>query len=128
MIFVSERQSAFTRNGIAGSLQKRQKRIEVLRLLFKGGVYRHTEQITVRQLIITAKPFVIAQPVFLRILYNGQPVFCANLIGELSDCPIASDEVAELPRAVQGRGVPVDMIMDMGFICVGADKKRMVSF
>ena len=52
-------------------------------------------------------------------------MFCANLIRELSDCPIASDEVAELPRAVQGRGVPVDMIVDMGFVRkLGVDKKN----
>lgn len=59
---------------------------------------------------MTAEPLVIAQTVLLRILNDREPVFGTDQIGELSDSPVASDEVAELVGAVKCRGVPVDMV------------------
>ena len=62
----------------------------------------------------------------LRIFYNREPVLGTDQIGELSDSPIASDEIAELVGAVKGRGVPVDMIMNVRFVGMGTDDKRMI--
>ncbi len=62
----------------------------------------------------------------LRILYDRESVFCTDQIGELSDSPIAPDEVAELVCAVKCRGVPIDMIMNVRLVGMGADDKRMI--
>ena len=62
LVFVPQRQPALSGDGIAGSLQKRQQRVEVLWLLFKRRVYRHAQKIAVGELVVTAAPFVVAQP------------------------------------------------------------------
>lgn len=76
---------------------------------------------------MTAQPLVVAQPVLLRILYNRQPVLRADQVGELTDCPVASDEVRKLPCAVKRRRVPVDMIVDMRFVRMGAYDKSVIA-
>ena len=118
-----QRQPALSGDGIAGILQKRQQRIEVPGLLFKRSVYRHAQKIAVGELVVTAAPFVVAQTVPLRILYNRQPVLCADQIGQPADGAVAADEVLELPRTVQCRGVPVDVVVNVLFVGVGADEK-----
>lgn len=77
-------------------------------VLFKRRVYRHAQKIAVGELVVTAAPFVVAQPVFLRILHHGQPVLGADQVGQPADGAVAADEVLELPRTVQRRGVPVE--------------------
>ena len=72
---------------------------------------------------MTAAPFVVAQPVFLWILHHGQPVLGADQVGQPADSAVAPDEVLELPRTVQRRGVPVDVVVNVLFVCVGADEK-----
>ena len=72
---------------------------------------------------MTAAPFVVAQPVFLWILHHGQPVLGADQVGQPADSAVAADEVLELPRTVQCRGVPIDVVMDMLFVGVGADEE-----
>ena len=72
---------------------------------------------------MTAAPFVVAQPVFLRILYHGQPVLGADQVGQPADSAVAADEVLELFRTVQRRGVPVDVVVNVLFVGVGADEK-----
>ena len=72
---------------------------------------------------MTAAPFVVAQPVFLWILHHGQPVLGADQVGQPADSAVAPDEVLELPRTVQCRGVPVDVVMNVLFVGVGADEK-----
>ena len=63
----------------------------------------------------------------LRILYDRESVFCTDQIRELSDSPIASNEVAELVCAVKSRGVPIDVVMNVRLVGMGADDKSMIS-
>ena len=77
---------------------------------------------------MAAQPLVVAQTMLLRIFNDREPVFCADQVGELADCPIASDEIAELVCTVKGRGVPVNMIVNVCFVGVGANDKRMIAF
>lgn len=107
LVFVPQRQPALSGDGIAAILQKRQQRVEVPRLLFKRRVYRHAQKLAVGELVVNAAPFVVAQPVFLWILHHGQPVLGADQVGQPADGTVAADEVLELPRTVQRRGVPV---------------------
>ena len=93
----------------------RQKRVKVLRLFLKRGVYRHAEKITVGELVVSAQPLIVAQTVFLRVLNNRQPVLRADQIRELTDSPVTANEIVELACAVQRRRVPVDMIVNMCF-------------
>ena len=76
---------------------------------------------------MTAAPFVVAQPVFLWILHHGQPVLGADQVGQSADSAVAADEVLKLPRTVQRRGVPVDVVVDVLFVGVGTDDKGMVA-
>lgn len=113
LVFVPQRQPALSGDGIAGILQKRQQRVEVPGLLFKRRVYRHAQKIAVGELVVTAAPFVVAQPVFLRILHHGQPVLGADQVGQPADGAVAPDEVLELFRTVQRRGVPIDVVVNV---------------
>ena len=99
------------------------QRVKVLRLLFKRRVYRHAQKIAVGGLVVTAAPLVVAQPVPLRILHDGQPALGADQVGQPADGAVASDEILELPRTVQRRGVPVDVVVNVLFIGVGTDEK-----
>ena len=63
--------------------------------------YCHAEKIAVGQLVVNTQPLIVAQTMLLRILYDRESVFCTDQIGELSDSPIAPDEVAELVCAVK---------------------------
>ena len=124
LVFVPQRQPALSGDGIAAILQKRQQRVEVLWLLFKRRVYRHAQKIAVGELVVTAAPFVVAQPVFLWILHHGQPVLGADQVGQPADGAVAPDEVIELPRTVQRRGVPVDVVVNVLFVGVGANEEK----
>ena len=99
------------------------QRVKVLRLLFKRRVYRHAQKIAVGELVVAAAPLVVAQPVLLRILHHGQPVLGADQVGQPADGAVAPDEILELPRTVQRRGVPVDVVVNVLFIGVGTDEK-----
>ena len=72
---------------------------------------------------MTAAPCVLAQPVFLWILHHGQPVLGADQVGQPADSAVAPDEVLELPRTVQCRGVPVDVVVNVLFVGVGTDEE-----
>ena len=76
---------------------------------------------------MTAAPFVVAQPVFLRILHHGQPVLGADQVGQPADGAVAADEVLELSRTVQRRGVPIDVVVNVLFVGVGADEESVFS-
>ena len=52
----------------------------------------------------------------------------ADQVAQLPDCHGAAPEVPEFPGAVKTGGVPVNMIVDVLFVCVGADDEGMVAF
>ena len=78
-------------------------------------------------LFLVAQPLVVAFAVRLRVLHDGQAVFNAQGIVKPPHRPGAPPKVAEFPLAVQRRGVPNDMIMDMRFINVGANDKGVIA-
>ena len=75
-----------------------------------------------------AQPLVVALAPALRILYNGIPVFDADGIAKTADSPRAAPEIPKLSSVVKAGGVPNNVIMDMGFINMGADDKSVVPF
>ena len=47
----------------------------------------------------------------------------ADQVGQPADSAVAPDEVLELFRTVQRRGVPVDVVVNVLFVGVGADEE-----
>ncbi len=76
---------------------------------------------------LVSQPLVVAFPVGLWVLDNGQPVLNAEGIAQMPDCFCAAPKVAELPVTVQVDRTPNDMIMDMGLVDVGTDDKGVFS-
>ena len=92
----------------------------------KSCVYCYTQKLPVGGLCLIAQPFVVALSVPLRILHDGQPVLDAQRIVEPPHGSCAAPKVSELPGAVEGRGIPDDMIMDVVLVDVGADDESVV--
>ena len=61
------------------------------------------------------------------VLYNGIAVLNADGIVEPPDCAGAAPKVSEFPVTVHIDRVPDDVIMDMGFVDMGADHKGMIA-
>ena len=61
------------------------------------------------------------------VLYNGIAVLNADGIIQPPDRAGAAPKVSEFPVAVQIDRVPDDVIMDMGFVDMGADHKGVIS-
>ena len=74
-----------------------------------------------------ALPLPIMQKTALAVelgpLYHGQRVFQAYPVRQPPQGEAGSDEVAEFPGAVIGRGIVVNVIVDMALVGMGADKK-----
>ena len=111
---------------ISGIPQKLQERVKIRGLLSKSCVYCYTQKLPVGGLCLIAQPFVVALSVPLRILHDGQPVLDAQRIVEPPHGSCAAPKVSELPGAVEGRGIPDDMIMDVVLVDVGADDESVV--
>ena len=77
---------------------------------------------------LIAQPLVVTLAVGLWVLDNRQPVLNAEGVTQTPDGLCAAPKVAELPVTVQVDRTPHDMIMDMGFVNVGADNKGVLSF
>ena len=69
------------------------------------------------------QPLVVGLAMALGILYNGVSVFDADGVIEPPHRPPRTEEVPKFPVMVQGGGVPDDVIMDVGFVHMGADDK-----
>ena len=50
----------------------------------------------------------------------------ADQVGQPADGAVAADEVLELPRTVQRRGVPVDVVVNVLFVGVGTDEESVI--
>ena len=72
------------------------------------------------------QPFIVGLATALGILYNGISVFDADGIIEPPHRPRRTEKVPEFPVMVQGGGVPDDVIMDVGFVHMGADDKDLL--
>ena len=73
-------------------------------------------------------PAVVAYAMGLRIFNDGKPVLNADQVAHLPNCHGAAPEVPDFLCAVKTGGVPVNVIVDVLPVHVGADNKGMVAF
>ena len=73
------------------------------------------------------QPFVVAFSMRFWVLYNGIAILNADGIIQPPDRAGAAPEVSEFPVTVQIDRVPDDVVMDMGFVDMGADHKGVIS-
>lgn len=107
----------------AGFPEQLQQLVQVSGLLCQGVVNGSTERFPMGGLRLVPQPLVVAFSVGLWVFDNGQPVLNAESIAQMPDGFCAAPKVAELPVTVQIDRTPNNMIMDMGFVDVGADDK-----
>jgi len=78
-----------------------------------------------------ALPLPIMQKAALAVelgpLYHGQRVFQAYPVRQPPQGKAGADEVAEFPGAVIGRGIVVNVIVNMAFVGMGTDKKLILA-
>ena len=73
-------------------------------------------------------PFVIGGAATLRILNDRQLMFRTDKVTQPCHGSVRSAEVSELLCAIKRDGVPIDMIVDVGFVGMSADKESVFSF
>ena len=78
-------------------------------------------------LLLVAQPLVVAFAVALRILHDGVTILDADGIVEPPHSAAAAPKVSEFPSLIERGGVPDHMIMDMGFVDMGANDVSMVA-
>ena len=71
--------------------------------------------------------FVVAFSMRFWVLYNGIAILNADGIVEPPDRAGTAPKVSEFPVTVQIDRVPDDVVMDMGFVDMGADHKGMIA-
>lgn len=71
--------------------------------------------------LFVAQPLVVALAVALRILHDGVAVLDADGIVEPPHGAAAAPKVSEFPGLAECGGVPDHMIVNMGFVDMGAD-------
>ena len=78
-----------------------------------------------------ALPLPIMQKAALAVelgpLYHGQRVFQAHPVRQPPQGEAGADEVSEFPGAVIGRGIVVNVVVNMAFVGMGADKKLILA-
>ena len=63
----------------------------------------------------------------LRVLYNRQPVFKAQSVGEPTESKAGTPEVSEFPGTVKGGGVVIDVTMDVLLVGMRGNDKNVPS-
>ena len=71
--------------------------------------------------------FVFALAPGLRVLHNGEAVFQTQPVREPPEGKAGAPEVSELPGAVKGGGIVIDVTVDMLLVCVGRHKKSVAA-
>ena len=97
--------------------------LQVGGMLGQGFVQRNPQQLPVGERGLIAQPLAVALSVGLGVLHDGQAVFHTDGVAEPPDGAGTVPEVAKLPAAAQIYSAPNDMIVDVGFVNVGADDK-----
>ena len=77
---------------------------------------------------MVAQPLVVALAVALRILHDRVTVLNADGVVEPPHGEAAAPKVSEFPSLTERGGVPNHMIMDMGFVDMGADNVGVIAF
>ena len=72
--------------------------------------------------------FVFALAPGLRVLHNGEAVFQTQPVREPPEGKAGAPEVSELPGAVKGGGIVIDVTVDMLLVRVGRHKKSVAAF
>ena len=112
-------------------LQRGEKGREISRGLGQHLVDDSPELLLLRGLPDAAQPLAVVEKapltVELRILDDGQLMLDAHPVGEPPQGKGGADEVAKLPGAVIGSGIVIDVIMQMAFVNVGADKELILA-
>ena len=79
-------------------------------------------------LLFVAQPLVVALAVALRILHDGAAVLDADGIVEPPHGAAATPKVSEFSGLAERGGVPNHMIVNMGFVNMGADNVGVIAF
>ena len=58
---------------------------------------------------------------------HGQIIFKANTIRQPPERKAGADEIMVLPGAIVGRGIVIDMVVDMALVNVGTDKELILA-
>ena len=61
-------------------------------------------------------------------LYHGQRVFQAYPVRQPPEGKAGAEEIMEFPGAVKGRGVEIDVVVDVALVGMGTDKKLVFAF
>ncbi len=78
--------------------------------------------------LFVAQPLVVALAVALRILHDGVTVLNADGVVEPPHGAAAASKVSEFPSLTERGEVPNHMIVNMGFVDMGADDICMIAF
>ena len=111
-----------------GPGQQRQQGLQVRRAALQSGVNGLPELLPLGGLGLLLQPLVIGQAAPLGVLNDGQPVLQADQITQPPHRHGRAAEVPELALAVQGGGVPDDVIVDVAAVGVGGDDESVPAF
>lgn len=106
---------------IPGLPQQLQQRFKAVGLLCQRIVNGRADSLPVGGFLFVAQPLVVALAVALRILHDGVAVLDADGIVEPPHGAAAAPKVSEFPGLAECGGVPDHMIVNMGFVDMGAD-------
>lgn len=62
------------------------------------------------------------------VLYHGQIMLQAYPVRQPPEGKAGADEIMEFPGAVKGRGIVVNVIVDVALVGMGADEKLVLAF
>ena len=105
-----------------------EKRLEVMGPLLQGFVNGHPQNLTMGGFSLITVPLVVGGAATLRLFDNRQLMLGTNEVAEPCHGFAGPAEIPELPLAIKRDGVPIDVIVDMGFIGMGADKESVFAF
>ena len=114
-------------DGVPGLLHEPQERGKVGGLfpqrLHDGGPEPRLE----RRRPVHRKPLSIVEKAALAVLLGaldiGQVMLNAHPVGEPPQGKGGADEIVELPGAIKGRGIKIDVIVNVALVGMGADEK-----
>ena len=124
---MAERDVPAARNGVPALFHERQEALEIMRPFCQCFVYIEAEPVAVGELFNVTLPAVVARAVRLGIFNDGHSMLYADQVAQSPDGGCAAPEVSEFSPAVQTGGIPINVIMDMALVRVGADNKGMIA-
>lgn len=77
---------------------------------------------------LKAVPLIVSRTATLRIFNDRQLMLGTDKVAQPCNSSARSAEIPKLPFAVERDGVPINMIVDMGFVGMSANKKACLPF